>query len=544
MFTKGLHIIDWIIIVASLAVSIYVGAYFARRQKSTNAYFAASGSIPGWAVGMSILATLISSVTFLAYPEAGYQGRWILLVQAIAVVIVLLGLVWFVVPLFRRVIGISAYEYFEKRFGFFARLYTSFAFTLTHFAKMGTVFFLLGSAMAMICGFPGNKEAAYIVIWSIGFIIIVITLLGGIEAVIWLDVIQGFLLIVGGLISAAVLLFLMPGGVSGFLDFVGEHRTINFAYQVKAGQPVPDWWDLGQLTFLVMFLNGVFYGIQKYGTDQTIVQRYMTARSTKSAVKAGLMGVLLSLPVWALFMLIGTLLLAYYQLSGDPLPEGVKDIDVFLVFIMNKLPIGVSGLIISALVAAAFSSLDSDMNCLSAVAVEDYYARLKPKSSDRQRLRVGKLTVVLSGIASLGVASLYVALGGKGVLGIVFGLYAIFSGGIVGIFLLGLLSRRANKEGLYVAIAVCVVFSIYAVLTSFQFPIGPDGAKQVFLDLGKWNFPHHKYMMGVYTHLIILVVGYLASFLFPKREVDDHLTIWGHGKEILVSAGLEGGKSK
>jgi SSS family solute:Na+ symporter len=493
---------------------------------------------------MSILATLISSVTFLAYPEAGYQGRWILLVQAIAVVIVLSGLVWFVVPLFRRVIGISAYEYFEKRFGFFARLYSSFAFALTHFAKMGTVFFLLGSAMAMISGFPGDKTAAYIIIWSIGLIIIVITLLGGIEAVIWLDVIQGFLLILGGVISASVLLFLMPGGMSGFFDFVGEHNTINLAYEAKADQPAPHWRDLGQLTFLVMFLNGVFYGIQKYGTDQTIVQRYMTARSTKSAVKAALMGVLLSLPVWGLFMLIGTLLLAYYQLSGNPLPEGVKDVDVFLVFIMDKLPIGLTGLIISALVAAAFSSLDSDMNCLSAVAVEDYYSRLKPGSTDRQRLFFGRLIVVLSGIASLLVASLYVAMDGAGVLGIVFGLYAIFSGGIVGIFLLGLLSRRANKEGLYVAIAVCVVFSIYAVLTSFKFPIGPDGAKQVFLDLGQWNFPHHKYMLGVYTHLIILVVGYLASFLFPKRDVDESLMIWGHGKEIRAATAAGSGSSE
>jgi len=539
MFTKGLHWADWVIIVATLAVSIYVGAYFAKRQKSTNAYFAAGGTIPGWAVGMSILATLISSVTFLAYPEAGYQGKWILLVQAIAVVVVLLGLVWVVVPLFRKVIGISAYEYFEKRFGFFARLYSSLAFALTHFSKMGTVFFLLGSAMALVCGVPENKMAAHIVIWSVGLIIIAITLLGGIEAVIWLDVIQGFLLILGGLISAVVLLAIMPGGPGGFLDYVREHHLINLAYQVKPGQPAPAWWDLGKLTFLVMFINGVFYGIQKYGTDQTIVQRYLAARSTRSAVKAGLMGVLLSLPVWALFMLIGTLLLAYYQLSGEPLPQGVRDVDVFLVFIMNKLPIGVSGLIISALIAAAFSSLDSDLNCLSAVAVEDYYARWKPGSSDRQRLRVGRMTVAVSGVASLAIASLYVALGGEGVLGIVFSLYAIFSGGMVGIFLLGLLSRRANKEGLYIGIGACILFSLYAILTTFELPIGPDGSKRVVLDLGRWNYAHHKYMLGVYTHVIVLVVGYFASFLFPRREVDEHLTIWGHGKELALASGAD-----
>jgi SSS family solute:Na+ symporter len=207
MAQDSLHVIDYLIIIGSVVFSIGFGISFARRQKSTSTYFAASGSIPSWAVGMSILATLVSSITFLAYPGEGFSSNWILLVQAIMVVVVLSFLVWIVVPLYRKVIGISTYEYFEKRFGFLARIYGSLAFSLTHFSKMGTVFFLLSLALASMTGIN-----TYAIIWILGFGIIILTMLGGIEAVIWLDVIQGFMLIFGGLVCAAILLFTPEGG--------------------------------------------------------------------------------------------------------------------------------------------------------------------------------------------------------------------------------------------------------------------------------------------------------------------------------------------
>ncbi|MFC2085298.1 sodium:solute symporter [Bacteroidota bacterium] len=507
MYDQTLHWFDYVVIAISLMVSLYIGVYFAKKQTSTNNYFAAGGSIPSWAVGMSILATLISSITFLAYPGEGFKSNWILLVQGILVVIVLLGLVWIVVPLYRRVIGLSAYEYFEKRFGFFARLYSSVAFALTHFSKMGTVFFLMGLALASMTGVN-----TYLLVWLIGLIVIFITLKGGIEAVIWLDVIQGFMLIFGGLVVLIIILFSVDGGPSAILNVALENNKISFAPYV---------WDLTQLTFIVMVFNGIFYGIQKYGTDQTIVQRYLTAKSEKGAVRAALMGVVLSLPVWTLFMFIGTALFAYYQLSVDTLPAGIKPDEVFPYFIMTKIPIGVTGLILSALIAAAVSSLDSDLNCLAAIGVEDYYKRLKSNSTDKQQLRVGRITVILSGFAALLIATLYIVLGGKGVLGIVFGLYAIFSGGIAGVFLLGLLTKKANKQGLYIGIAVSVLFTAYAVLTSQKF------GDSTLIDLGSWNFTHHKYMLGVYSHLIVVIVGYIASFFFKADEPDDDLTIYG-----------------
>jgi solute:Na+ symporter, SSS family len=512
--TKGLHFIDYAIILLSLIGSLYVGFYFSKNQTSTKKYYAAEGTIPAWAIGMSILATLVSSVTFLAYPGEGYSNNWILLVQGLMVPIVLLLIIWRIVPLYRNVIGISAYEYFEKRFGYFARLYSSLGFILAHFSKMGTVFYLLGLAIASLMGLD-----TLTVIWALGILIIIITLLGGIEAVIWLDVIQGFLLIVGGIAAFLILIFTPEGGPEAVWNVAKENGRIGFG---------PFDWDFVNLTFWVMAINGVFYAIQKYGTDQTVIQRYLAAKSTKDGIKASLIGVLLSVPVWTLFMFIGTALFAFYKLSPHLLlSEDIRSDAVFPFFIMQELPIGVTGLIISALIAAAVSSLDSDLNCLSAVLTEDFYGKIRKKASDSQKLYFGKIMVVVSGIMALLVATIYVKLGGKGVLGIVFGLYAIFSGGIAGMFLLGLFSVRANKKGLYTGIGACVIFTAYAVLTSTKIGENP------ILDLGSLNFAQHKYMLGVYSHVILFGVGYLASFFYKKQVVDKNLTYYGwSGKNL------------
>ncbi|HMQ44095.1 MAG TPA: hypothetical protein PKC63_07070, partial [Mariniflexile sp.] len=205
-------------------------------------------------------------------------------------------------------------------------------------------------------------------------------------------------------------------------------------------------------------------------------------------------------------------------------PDGMKADQAFTYFIGTELPVGAVGLVLAALIAAAISSLDSDMNCLAAIGVEDFYQRFKPSCTDKDRLFVGRLLVLFSGIAMSVVALLYASWSGEGVLGVVFELYAIFSAGIVGIFLLGLFSRRANKQGLYVGLAVCVAFTAYAVLTTTKI----DG--QVILNLGDYNFPQHKYMLGVYSHLIVLVVGYLASFFFKSEKATEELTIYGYFK--------------
>ncbi len=510
-----LHIVDYLIIILSIVVSIGIGFRFSKGQKSTAKYFAAEGNIPAWAIGLSILATLVSSITFLAYPGEGYTTNWIRLVQGLMVPLVLVFMIFTIVPLYRKVIGLSAYEYFEKRFGYFARLYSSLGFMLAHFSKMGTVFYLLALALSSMMGID-----TLTFVWILGAVIILLTLLGGIEAVIWLDVIQGILLIGGGIVALLIIWFTAEGGPGAVWQTASEAGRIGFG---------PFDWDFVHLTFWVMAINGVFYAIQKYGTDQTIVQRYLTAKSDRDAVRASLIGVLLTVPVWALFMFIGTGLFSFYRLSSTPLPEGIKPDAVFPHFILTQLPVGVTGLIISALTAAAISSLDSDINCLSAVTVQDFYARFKKDATDHQKLIFGKWMVVASGIGALLVATIYVLMEGKGVLGIIFTLYAIFSGGIAGMFLLGLFSKRANKKGLYVGIAACVVFTGWAVLTSST--IGSGDEERLIIDMGSLNFTQHKYMLGVYSHVVLFGVGWLASFLFKSPPVEKNLT-WSGWKQI------------
>lgn len=507
---KTLHIVDYIIITLSVILSIGIGVYFARKgQKTTGKYFTAEGKIPAWAIGMSIMATLVSSITFLAYPGEGFSMNWIRLIQGIMVPIVLLFLIWAIVPLYRKVIGLSAYEYFERRFGYFARLYSSVGFVLAHFSKMGTVFYLLALALSQMIGID-----TLIIIWGLGAIVIFITLLGGIEAVIWLDVVQGFILIVGGVVSLLILLFSLEGGPAQVWQIASENGRTGFG---------PFDLEFVNLTFWVMAINGIFYAIQKYGTDQTIVQRYLTAKSDKDAIRASLMGVLLSVPVWALFMFIGTALFSFYNAGGASFPEELPVDSVFPHFIITELPVGVVGMVLSALIAAAVSSLDSDLNCLSAVGVEDFYGRLRPKATNERKLIVGKIIVVVTGIAALVIATIYVFIGGEGVLGIIFMLYAIFSGGIAGIFLIGLFAKRVGKKALYIGIGVCVAYTAYAILTSSK--TGSGDEERLILDFGKWNYGHHKYMLGVYSHLILIAVSYIFSFIIKEEGADDSLTI-------------------
>src|ERR1700744_4105211 len=446
---KSLHFADILIIAVFLAVTLYLGLRFARKKQSTQSYFLAKGKIPAWAIGMSLLASMISSVTFLAYPGEGYSSNWILLVQGLMVPVVLIGIIWFVVPLYRKVIGLSTYEYFEKRFGSFARYYSSLAFVLRQFSAMGTIFFLLALALSNMIGCNTT-----VMILAIGGIIILINLLGGIEAGIWLDVFQGFLLFARGITCPAILLF------SAADTPADVWRIAHAAHRTGFG---PYDWNFTKLTFIVMAINGVFYAIQKYGTDQTVVQRYLTARTDKAAIRPSLMGVLLTVPVWTLFMFIGTGLCVFYQ--THPLPAHTRADAVVPYLIMTRLPTGLVGFILSAMTSAAICSMSADLNALGAVGVEDYYKKLVPGRPDAVYLRAGKWIVVGAGIVSILIAMLYVNAGTDGVLGIVFTLYAIFSGGISGVFLLGLFSSRTNRQGMNIGIVVCILFTSYSFLT-------------------------------------------------------------------------------
>ena len=374
--------IDYCIILIVLGITLYLGFRFANKQNTTENFFLSKGNFPSWALGLSLLSTLISSVTFLGYPAQGFTSNWILLVQGFMVPIVLLGTIWFIVPLFRKVIGLSTYEYFEKRFGRFARYYSSSSFILRQFAGMGTVLFLIAVAINKMTGIN-----PFIILAVVGFILVIVNLKGGMQAVIWLDVFQGFMLFASGIICLCILLFSIKGGVPEAIKVATENNRAGFGpYDFK----------FTQLTLIVMIINGAFYAIQKYGTDQTVVQRYLTAKTDKSAIRASLLGISLTVPIWTIFMFIGTALFVFYKQQG--LPEGIKAEAVFPHFIMTELPTGVIGFIVAALISAAICSLSADLNSLAAVGVEDYYKKLRPNKTDKQYLYISKSFVVISGL--------------------------------------------------------------------------------------------------------------------------------------------------
>ena len=187
---------------------------------------------------------------------------------------------------------------------------------------------------------------------------------------------------------------------------------------------------------------------------------------------------------------------------------------------MTQLPTGVIGFIVAALISAAICSLSADLNSLAAVGIQDYYKKFYPGKTDAAYLKTSKLFVVISGLISIGIGALYLLSGNEGVLGIIFTIYAIFSGGIVGIFLLGLFSARANRQGVNIGIITCILFTAWAFLTST--PIGVKNPK-LLLDLGNFNFSQHKLMLGVYSHLVVIGVGYIASLFFPKPTLAPNL---------------------
>jgi SSS family solute:Na+ symporter len=218
-------------------------------------------------------------------------------------------------------------------------------------------------------------------------------------------------------------------------------------------------------------------------------------------------------------MLIGTMTWAYYKLSHDALPAFVaeKADRVFPYFLTTKVPAGLAGLFMASLFASAMSMLSSDLNCLSVVGVEDCYRKLRPQATDKQRLAMGKLIVGVCGTLAVLVAVL-INLYSERVLSFYFTMTSIVAGGLAGLFLLAFLSPRANRQGAYCGIVACLLFTAYATLTS--------GGKDRVLDLGAWNFTWHSVMIGVIGHLVLLIVGYVASFAFPASDARA-MTLWG-----------------
>jgi solute:Na+ symporter, SSS family len=502
----SLRWLDALIVAAYLLGLTLLGLRFSRRQTSTEHYYIAKRTIPSWAMGISILATLITSVTFIAYPGSAYGKNWSLLVPGFMVVVVLMLVGSVIIPFFRQEVGMSAYEYFGKRFGQPTRIYSSVAFALNHFSKMGFVLYLVALTANSMTGW--NVEQ---IIVAVGVLTIIYTLKGGFEAVVWTDFVQGIILWVGIVICLGFLIFLPPGGPGAVFSLA----ALNHKFSLGSGD-----FDLSKPTIPVLIIYGFFWYLQKFTADQTIVQRYLVAKNDRAALRGVALGSVLCVPVWALFMLIGTCTWSFYKLTGETLPAHVVKADqVFPHFLTTHMPNGLAGVIMAALLGAAMCALASDLNSLSAVGVEDIYRYFRPAADDRRRLRVGKYMVAGCGVCCM-VAALGLAQTKGSALSMWFTVSALASGGLAGLFLLAFLTSRASRRGVYAGIVATLLFTVWASLTL------PD--KRV-VDLG-FNFPWHDYMVGAIGHVVLFAVGYAASRVWPEKEsVDErlrHMTLW------------------
>lgn len=497
-----MHALDLVVIVAYMAALVGVGVRVSRRQNSTNEYFLAERSIPGWAIGMSLLATIITSVTFIAYPGAAYAGDWTLLVPGIMFVLVIAGIGIVVVPFFRHVVAMSVYEYFGKRFGTVVRMYSSFAFAMGHFSKMGFVFYLLALSVGGITGWSLTK-----VIVVLGLITIFYTLIGGLEAVIWTDVLQGFVLWTGVAVTIGLLLFSPQVHPGAMLHLITANHKASLGSMH---------FDLHRQTFWTMAIYGLFFYLQKYTADQTVVQRYLAAKTDRAALRGIGLGAALCLPVWTAFMLIGSLLWAFYRITGERLPASVTKPDqVFPHFMVTQMPPGVAGLFMAALFGAAMSMLASDLNCLGVIVVEDFYGIFLPGRTDKQRLRVGKIAVAVCGLLAIGVA-LRLSNSQGSALALYYLVTAVVAGGLAGLFLLAFLVRRAGRVAAMLGITANLLFTAWATLTM-------NGGHT--WNLHRWNYPWHEFTIGAVGNTLMFLVGWIASLVAPAQDAAGP-TLW------------------
>jgi len=494
---KPLPVLDLTVLVLYLLSMIAMGVWIGRKNKTTDQFMKAGGAIPGWAVGISIFGTYVSSISFLALPGKALGGNWNPFVFSLAIPLAVLIAVRYFVPFYRRSGDVSAYHHLEERFGAWARTYAVICYLLTQLARMGTIMYLLALALA-----PLTNWSLVTLILVTGVVTIIYTLIGGIEAVIWADVVQSFVLIGGALACAALLLFGMPEGPGQIFRVASENHKFSL------GSLGP---SLAQPTLWVVLIYGIVMNLQNFGIDQSYVQRYATARSEAEARRSVWVGALMYLPISALFLFIGTALFSYYTAQPQLLPEGLdiktKPDAVFPHFINAGLPIGISGLVIAAIFAAAQSTLASSLNCSATLVLCDLYRRyLRPQATELESMRVLYVATLVFGIA--GTLTALVMIRVKSALDAWWELASIFSGGMLGLFLLGLISRRANNAAAATGTAI-------GVLVIFWMSLSP----KLNGDLAWLRSPFHNFLVTVIGTLTILFIGFVVSRTSKRKTV-------------------------
>lgn len=488
---KTLSWLDLAVLIAYLVAVVGYGAWFYWRNRDSEKFMSAGRSLPGWAVGISIFGSYVSSISFLANPGKSYGGDWNAFVFALTLPIAAwIAVRWFV-PFYRSSGEVSAYHHLEHRFGPWARTYAVACYMLTQVARLGTILYLLGLALVPLTGWDIRT-----IIVVTGVVIIVYPLLGGTEAVIWAGVMQAIVLVGGALACVVTLLVGMPEGPGQIFTVAMADNKFSLGRLSSS---------LNQPTFWVVLIYGLVINLQNFGVDQSYVQRYITAKSDLAARRSVWLGALLYLPVGAAFFFIGTALYAFYQVRPDLLPPGTVPDAVFPHYISTQLPAGLAGLVIAGLCAAA---MDSNLNCMATLFLKDVYGRyFRPRVGERESMLVLYGSTLCFGLLSIGAAIAMISI--KSALDIWWELAGIFGGGMLGLFLLGRMSRASN--GAAAAGVIAGLLLIVWMTFSNRLAFVPDALRSPFNGL----------LTLVFGTAVLMVTGLLAMQLFNARRPAD-----------------------
>ena len=519
---KNLPIIDLAVIVIYLLAMVLVGFYFSRNNKNSDQFTKASGSIPGWAIGLSIYATFLSSNTFLGVPGKAFGSNWNAFVFSISMPFAAFIASKYFVPFYRGTGEISAYTHLENRFGAWARTYTVICFLLTQLARMGSIFFGIALSLQALLGYPMSG-----IMIVMGICIILYTVLGGMEAVIWTEVIQGIIKTLGAILILYLIIADMPGGISGIIDIGARDHKFGLGDLSS---------NFTESTFWVVLFYGFFINLNNFGMDQNYVQRYHTATSSGQASWSVWLCVALYIPASLLFFIIGSSLYAYYQLhpelilavkqqvAGERLggtgsaaqitqlastlsPADYGD-KVMPHFMVTKIPTGLVGLIVSAILSAAMSTISSGMNSSATVFTMDIYKRyFRPNMGEKRKLFVLHAATIVFGC--LGLITGIAMIGAKSLLDTWWELSGIFAGGMLGLFLLGIISRQTKNHEAFTATLIGIIVILYLTFS----PNISD--KYAFL-----RNPLHKNMVIVVGTLTIFLAGLLLTATKRKLVLD------------------------
>jgi len=426
----GFNWLDGTIVIAYLIAITLYGSHFRKKQQSIRTYFLGGKTTPAWALSLSIVATETSTLTIISTPGISFAGNFTFLQLIMGYIVGRVFISLILIPAYFKGEMYTAYELMRRRFGARTKHATASVFLITRALAEGVRIYAVAIVVGIVLG-SGD-------IWSI-LIIAALTLIytfeGGLTAVIWTDVVQLFIYLSCTLVTLFVILGLIPGGWHGVMAVAAPKLTL-WDFSLNFHLPYTFWGGV---------IGGAFLNTASHGVDQLIVQRLLAARNERDSKIALLSSGVIVFFQFGLFLLIGILLFSFYQYNpGMPIPD-TKD-KIFPMFIVSYLPHGVRGIMVAAILAAAMSNLSSALNALASTTVVDFYQPfLKKTQDDAGQLRASRWITVFWGLALTGLAILW--RGVKSVLESGLTIASITQGSMLGVFLLGVLTKKANEKG-------------------------------------------------------------------------------------------------